>query len=337
MTRARRRVGGLDRFGDRLNPAVADEVASWRRHPELARLVASLEAHTAETAFFDVYAEALLARHLLHHDCGLRFEVPAPTGRHCDFEVRHGDRLMYLHVKRVHSEREPPSRLTISPRLRYLERIRRPYIVQVRWSEGLGDRQMRRFVERAAQFIQHARVGDELTIRDEPRGDGRAGRELGGVRIVAPWKGSHVSLAIGLPGGFIDESPRIRKLLERAYQQFMPRALNVIVICSMAAQDVEDFQSALLGSHVERWDAVPPPGQRIAHGRAADGFWHGGRFAESVIAGWFDFAADEDELSFRLWHRRGFVLDAGMQAWVEEILGGADRWNDTTMDDAGRC
>ena len=102
-------------------------------------------------------------------------------------------------------------------------------------------------------------------------------------------RGSHVSLAIGLPSGFSDQTPRIHKLLNRAYQQFMPKAMNVILMCSRDPADVGDFQTALLGSHVERWDAVPPRGRRIAHGRAEDGFWYGGRFAESVVAGWFDF------------------------------------------------
>ena len=63
--------------------------------------------------------------------------------------------------------------------------------------------------------------------------------------------------------------------MRKAYRQFMPGATNVILICSSHVEDAEDFATALLGSHIERWDAHPPQGRRVAHGRDADGFWHG--------------------------------------------------------------
>jgi hypothetical protein len=246
--------------------------------------------------------------------------VPTPSGKRCDFEVRRGDEIFYLHLKRLQSEQRRPHRLTISPRLRYLERIRRPYVVSVRWRRGLRDEQMQRFVSEAAEFIKRARVGDELTIFAEA-GAG-AGPELGGVRIVAPWVGPHVSLAIGLPEGFTDQTPRVRRLMDRAYGQFMPGALNVILVCSTSHDDAEDFQNALLGSHIERWDTVPPKGQRIAHGRDSDGFWHGGRSPESVVAGWFFNDTATTEIYTRLWQRKGVILEPPMQALLGEVLSG---------------
>ena len=123
--------------------------------------------------------------------------------------------------------------------------------------------------------------------------------------MVAPWDGPHVTLAIGLPSGFIDEAPRIRKLMRKAYQQFMPAAMNVILICTSHSDDVDDFETALLGSFIERWDKFPPRGQRIAHGRAADGFWSGGRFADSRAAGWFWVSPQRREPPCRLWLRPG--------------------------------
>ena len=62
----------------------------------------------------------------------------------------------------------------MSSRLRYLERIARPYVVKVRFPDNLTDQQMQRFVVSAAEFIRQARVGDELVIRDDD------GAELGG-------------------------------------------------------------------------------------------------------------------------------------------------------------
>ncbi|MHC5025537.1 MAG: hypothetical protein ACYTGR_02090 [Planctomycetota bacterium] len=312
------RDGGLDLFAHRLHPGALSDIAGWAEHDELRKLQAALQSHTSEEAFFDSYAEALLARHLIGRGCQLRFEVPNPSGKQCDFEVTWRDRVLYVHVKRIHSERDLPRQLTISPRLRYLERIRRPYIVGIRWHEGLTDEQMQHYVARATAFIGHARVGDELTVLDER--DGGTGAEIGGVRIVAPWSGTHISLAIDLPSGHVDETPRVAKLLSRAYQQFMPKAMNVIVICSMNPDTLEDFQAALLGAHIERWDTVPPRGRRVAHGRAADGFWSGGRYAESVVATWFGFEPGDDGLAIRRWHRKGVVIEQDMHEMIAHIF-----------------
>jgi hypothetical protein len=300
----------------RLHPRVLADFEAWAKDPELGQLHAALSAHTGVTSFLDTAAEGFVARHLLNRGCRLRFEVPTPAGKHSDFEVSIAGQAFYLHVKRLHGERQAPTHLTISPRLRYLERIARPYVVQVRWRESLDDRQMERFVAEAAGFIKIARVGDELTVRDDRAGGG----ELGGVRVVAPWTGSHVSLVIGLPSGFVDEAPRIRKLMDKAYQQFMPRSLNLVIICSMHQDDVIDFQNALLGSHIERWDAAPPPGQRIAHGRAADGFWHAGLHAESVVMGWFCFNPAADAIRIRLWQRRDVIIEEPMQGVLLELF-----------------
>jgi hypothetical protein len=112
-----------------------------------------------------------------------------------------------------------------------------------------------------------------------------------------------VIVNIGLPSGFIDQAPRFRRLMHRAHHQFMPRAVNVIAICSSHEGDQVDFETALLGSHVERWDAFPPRGKRVAHGRASDGFWHGQRFSDSHFAVWFCFSPDRTDITCRLWLR----------------------------------
>lgn len=309
--------GGLDRFADELNPAVIDEVVRWEHDPELGRILARLRSHNSRKAFLDTYAEAVVARRLLARGCHLKFEVATPQGRHCDFEVdRSGDKF-FLHVKRIDTDRparNPRQLLAISSRLRALERIARPYIVQVRWRDELKGDQMRRLVEQAGEFILRARVGDEMSARDD------AGRELGGVRVIAPWDGSHVNVTIGLPEKFVDQAPRFRRLMHRAYHQFMPRAVNVIAICSAHADDAADFETALLGSHIERWDAFPPRGKRVAHGRAADGFWHGQRFPESRFAAWLGFSPADHEPRSRLWVRRDLKIDAAMEELLRRVF-----------------
>jgi hypothetical protein len=297
-------AGGLHRFQDDVNPVALGEIASWPvSQPGLRRLVSHLEATAGRNAFLDRFAEAMVARHLVSRGCALRAEVPTPAGKTADLEVAPaggGDPPFFLHVKRLNTDRPFRRRLTVSSRLRSLERILRPYVVSIHLRDEVSDQQVRRFVASATQFIRHARVGDELMVHDE-----HTGAEIGGCRIVAPCEGGHVNLAIGLPTGFIDESPRMQKLMRRAYRQFMPRGLNVILIGSSHPRDADDFESALLGSHVERWDAFPPQGRRIASGRAADGFWSGRQFADSLAAGWFLFNPRAEGLQSRLWIREG--------------------------------
>lgn len=307
-------IGGLEKFAPRLHPAVLADINQWVGHGELGKLHARLNGHRTLKSFLDTWAEAIVARHLLRRDCELKLEVPTPGGKACDFQVTAGADEFYLHVKRLDTQRPAHKRLTISSRLRYLERINRPYVVGVRWQEGASDEQMQRLVRSAADFIMHARVGDELLVH------GDDGREIGGVLIVAPWEGPHVSLAIGLPSGFIDEAPRLRKLLVRAYRQFMPKAANVILICSSQAEEHEDFANALLGSHVERWDAFPPRGRRIAHGRAADGFWHGQRYPDSAVSGWFRLAPQEESLGVKLWYRQGSPPDERLHRTLDDLF-----------------
>jgi len=284
-------------FAAHWHPALRDAIRCWKDDAELGDLHRKLSAHTDEMTFLDATAEAMIAHRLRDAGATVRFEVPTPSGRAADFIVDLDDVQFCLHIKRAETRRPHTRRLTISSRLRMLERIKRPYIVSLRWDPTVRDAQMQKIVADAAEFIGRARVGDESVIRDD------AGNEIGGVLIVAPSAGTHVQLTIGLPDGFIDETRRLRRLLSRGYRQFMPRMLNIIVIGTSGVEDLPSFESALLGAPVERWDRHPPHGRRIAHGRARDGFWTKASHADSRIAGWFLFAPDQPAFRSRLWYR----------------------------------
>lgn len=270
--------GGLQRFRHRISDSMADQIIAWEAHPELRKLAIDLESLTDETKFMSRYAEAVIARHLIKHECRLQIEVPTPAGKTCDFGVAVDGQVFFLHVKWFSTERPMRRALMVSSRLRYLERLPRSYVVSVHFTHELNERQMQRFVKEASEFIMQSRVGDELVVRDK-----EGVHVIGQCRIVAPGEGPNVSLMIGVPSSMMDELPRMQKLLRKGYQQFMPKAANVIAIGSASMDDVNDVDVAVLGSHIERWDTAPPRGKRIAHGRDSDGFWYNSRYAESTI------------------------------------------------------
>ena len=111
--------------------------------------------------------------------------------------------------------------------------------------------------------------------------------------------------------------------MRKAYRQFMPGATNVILICSSHVEDAEDFATALLGSHIERWDAHPPQGRRVAHGRDADGFWHGQGSPESMAAGWFHFQPHAAALQCRLWVRQDATLAPAICRTLVDLFNGS--------------
>jgi hypothetical protein len=129
-----------------------------------------------------------------------------------------------------------------------------------------------------------------------------------------------VTVTIGLPSGFADLSPRIRKLLYRAYQQFMPKGINVILVCCHHPDDLHGFETALLGTHIERWDAFPPRGRRVAHGREDDGFWFGQRFAESRFAAWSWFGPADTDIRSRLYVRDDLQADAAVRDLLAQVF-----------------
>ncbi|MDP6890130.1 MAG: hypothetical protein QF471_02265 [Phycisphaerales bacterium] len=305
---------GLERFGGEVDQALLERVRTWDAHAGLRGLLDSLRLQKRRRRFLDLWVEAMVADRLHRAGCELETEVQTPTGRACDFHVWMDDLDWYLHIKRLDEGDRRGRKLDISPRLRVLEHIERPFIARIRWAEGLGDELMQELVVRASTFLEMAKIGDELTVRDE------SGLEIGAIRVVGPWEGSTVSLAIGLPDGFIDETARIRRLLDKAYRQFMPREENVILVVGNRPDDAVDFEAALLGATEERWDAQPGQGGRTAIGRAEDGFWQSNSRPESRICGWCDVLPSSRALRADLHFRDDPAPDAEMASLVSRLL-----------------
>ena len=293
MSRPADSPDGLDRYQTELSSEVLERVRSWNSQPELSVLLERLRHTLDRRPFMDVWAEAMVADRFHRAGCELAVEVPTPNGRSCDLRVRRDGREFFVHIKRLHAGRRS-RHIRISPRLRVLEGIRRPWLVRIRWADGLTDEDMQELVVRCSEFLLHANLGDELTVRSEH------GHELGGIRVVAPWEGKTVSLAIGLPEGFQERGQKIRRVMERAMRQFMPGSDNIIMVATPYADDLADFDSALLGSNIEQWNPSQPPGQRMNWGRAEDGFWQGRAREASQVMGWFRFRPSADDLDVTL-------------------------------------
>lgn len=290
----------------RLRSAVLERGGAGRAARRLAAALAPERALDPDRYRGHV-CEAAIAARLWRRGCELEFEVPGATGRTVDVLVRRGDDRFALHIKRWTPAQPAADRaettLRVPAAIRALEEIRRPYLVAIRWPRERAA--LEGFVEEARTFLLRARVGDERTLRDE------TGSVVGRLRVLAPWPGDRVVLAVGLASARDDaleeEVPRLQRLLRKAYSQFMPkterRMENVILIVggTPAAEDLVDV--ALLGSHVERWDLFPARGQRVAHGRGDDGFWTAGRYALSRHVAWCPWSDARGAGATRLWSR----------------------------------
>ncbi|MCH2150999.1 MAG: hypothetical protein MK075_05125, partial [Phycisphaerales bacterium] len=158
--------GGLHRFRDRVDPGLLSEIDAWiGRHP-LVRIRSALEARTDEKAFFDALAEAVLARHVLSLGFDVETEVPTVGNMTADLRVSKGGREVFLHVKRVATDidNRASRQIVISPRLRALEMVPRPWLIRVRWSSVANDRQMQRLVEEGMEIAQCAKIGKNSVI-----------------------------------------------------------------------------------------------------------------------------------------------------------------------------
>ncbi|HMN95436.1 MAG TPA: hypothetical protein PKC43_04395 [Phycisphaerales bacterium] len=294
-------------------PGLLDAAAGWRSDPELAPIAARLFAGRDPETVATAAAEAVVARRLRERGCALRTEIPTPAGRSCDFEVRRDGCVFYLHVKRLRPRWEFTP-LLVPDAVRVLERIERPLVVALRWRERLQLPEMRRLLAEAASFIEAAQLGEEMLLRDE------AGEELGSCRILAASEGPTVSLVIGLPREFGDALHRVQRLLRKAFAQFMPGAVNVVAIVG-ESDERRTVETALLGSPAERWDLLPRRGERIALGRADDGFWHGGRFAESHAVAWCRVNAEGELAESSTWFRQIGAPSPPLRGLLSELFG----------------
>jgi hypothetical protein len=236
-------------------------------------------------------AEIMVAQRILDAGCTLEREVETPAGKHVDFRATRDGAVLHVHVKRAPQPTLRDAAIVVPQAWRTLETIRRGLVVALSLARNLRGRALQHALAEAFPFLEAASVGEELSIRDE---DGRTAARL---RVIAPSTRGLVELVADLSSAFEDHVPRFQSTLRRAFAQFMPRGENVIVICGSSGA-IEAFGTALLGSHIERWDERPRVGELIAYGRGGDGFWAGSMRNQSRLAVYWPMAKDAGPLLF---------------------------------------
>jgi len=225
-------------------------------------------------------AEARLARTLIRAGFDVGSEVPTPAGRACDLVARKDEVLLHFHVKTIEDEQVPARRPTRMPgAIKALTRIERRLEVEVAWRSGLSASAFRAMAANFADFLQRASIGDEHTF------PGKDGATRGRCRVRCAHDGPTVVLHVGIADDRTAIIRRMDRLMRKARAQFLAGGENIIVL--MGEQRLQWlFSQALLGTPIERWDRLPRRGERMALGRAPDGFWKPSRDLTSRIAAW---------------------------------------------------
>ena len=258
-------------------------------------------------------AEALIARRVARLGLPIAFEVPTPSGRTCDVDIHDGDVRLCLHVKHLASgdSKPPPRHARMPAALMDLARHPRRVVIAVEWRAGCTSANMRHAAQDARLLLDRGSVGDEARLH------ARDGSVIGHARIVAPTDARQSVVIAGIPDrGALGSAER---LLRKAYVQFMPKAHNVIVVAG-AARDSHAFADALLGAPIERWDRFPHRGERVAHGRAHDGFWSAQAHPGSALAAWITLDASP---RFSCWMRSGMEPPSPVLRLCERVFGEA--------------
>jgi len=274
----------------RIDPKV---LRGYRR--ELDDSGAMLASASAAPAQLDrcrsIASEAMVAARLLAGGCEVEHEVETPNGRHVDFRATRAGASLCVHVKRAPQPTLRDAEVSVPAAWRTIETVERGLVVAFSLSRNLRGRALHEALDAAFDFVEQASVGDELVIRDGE--DAPRAR----LRAIAPAPGGRVELVADLSSSFDDHVPRFQATLRKAFSQFMPRAENLIAVCGSSG-GVEAFATALLGSHIERWDRRPRAGELVAYGRASDGFWSGQLRNQSRLAVYWPLAAGSGPLLF---------------------------------------
>ena len=267
MPKNEKSITGLEKFKRILHPEVVAEIKGWTNHPELSKLLQTLESKKEWERFLDIYAEAMVARHLISQKCELKVEVPTKNGKRADFEVSKDSSIFFIHVKRLNFDQETQHDFNVSTRLDSLRKKGIGFLL----NKSLTDDEMQQFSKEAN------RLSKELNDYESKDITSNTG-ELLGECFKMP-QGQSMTV-YGNDGG---DSGRYLEILRSAYKQFMPNEINVILITSAwrVRDSIDDLKDDL------------------------EDFWSNGKHSDSNIIVWFLNHPKENSIKFELIFREG--------------------------------
>ena len=290
---------GLELFGKFINDRIFEDIKSWEKNPMLFKLFFAIQSANESQRFLDFITEAMIARHLIKLGWEPEYEYLTCKGKQADFKVSDGTNTFFLHIKRLNLDKKTQKETNIQKRFKSLEQINKPYFVKIELSCEITDLQTQKFVKVASNFIK-----GEVKVRDTKKIFDNNNMPLGECTIHSVQNNKeHVSL---IPIGnvrFVDDRKRIYDKFLSAYKQFIPNGLNIILVALLWSDQIEDFESALLGSTYEDHTVTP-----ITRGRNNDGFWSNDKHSASQVAGWFKFDFKNDNIIFRIWYRQNYQV-----------------------------
>lgn len=305
--------------GDALatNRAAARRLIAALEASESERQAAGLEGSARQRAEIRLI-EAAFGLRALSRRCEVEREVPAPEGRTCDFLIRRGGVEAAFHLKRLEAIGEVPPP-PLEPWERSLEQLPRGLVASLRRPRRLRADTAGWLAEEIRGFLERARVGEERLFRDD------RDQAIARVRVIGANDLGRVRIVPASETDLDARVQRFRRLLRRACRQFLPGVPNVVLFgTATEAADPEGrlaLADAIFGTPMERWDRFPLAGERVAHGRGADGFWHGSRHPASRLVGWFAAAATEASAIGGWWLREGGPEPSGLLDLMTDLAG----------------
>lgn len=270
------KTDGLAKFEGRLCKTVIADIRAWESDASLRPLFEKLQSVTKPRQFLDHYSEALMARHLASLG-NLEVEVPNGLGRHADFKFVKDGQTMFLHLKRLNEAKHEQKQGGASSRIfTALNKMPQPFWVTVELFRPLDDQVSQNLTKEIKAFVKAGTVGDSREFCD------KKGTRIARSSIHCRHNGSRVLTLISHPFCLSDDNERIAKHLSVAYGQFVPKAVNLIVISASRESSFEDLEPAL---------------------RSRNGFWSGRKHPESRAVVWFSYSLQQDWLSFKLLFR----------------------------------
>ena len=288
---------GFELFGKNVNVEIIKEIKSWEKNPMLCKLFSAIQSANERQRFLDHLAEAMVARHLLKLGWKLEFEYPTCNGKQADFRAYQGDTSFFIHIKRLNTDGKTQKQMNIQKGFKALEKIKKPYTVAIQVFHDLTDLQSQHFVRVLTNFIKDkVQIGDSKDVYDDN------GMHLGKCEILRIHNKGHI-LQMRTWAGFVDDYKRLYEKFKSAFEQFVHGELNIILVTGLSSDQMEDFETVLLGTTYEDRTVTP-----IDRKRQKNGFWSIDKHPASQVAGWFSIDYENDNINFGMRHRQNYQV-----------------------------